>query len=292
MSVKNSKGKIGWGSVVPFTADCSSIRPTRWKPQGQANISYNIDIRLHTPPKLTNEGYVSILSYEKVEIAAEGIYDADIGGLFIVGCRKIALINQVPKNAYLDCEILLNFQLAPLKQFENRVAYNMEQARHSIWTMDLEIAMVLISQTLVCLFVRYQLYHVKRHPATLIFISLVMLVILTMGQMILLVLNYETLFSQKHDQDTVMFQTGGWLKVNKVIVRIISMKAFLFQFHILQLAFQGRSNDGNQKGLWFVEKMTLLETASLYAYVEFIIMLVDRGNYRHEVVLLLTRLVD
>ncbi|XP_022717738.1 uncharacterized protein LOC111276227 [Durio zibethinus] len=335
MSVRNSEGKTGWGSAVALTVgnqfykqssqvvainvlEFSSIRPTRWESQGQTNISYEIDIRLYTPPKLTAGGYLSMLHDEKVEITAEGIYDADTGGLCMVGCRKLASINQVPENASLDCEILLNFQLVPVKQFENggyirgriestrktydplyfdhldvtSVAYIGEQARHSIWTMDLEIAMVLISQTLKCLFVRYQLYHVKRHMETLPFISIVMLVFLTMGQMIPLVLNYEALFSQKHDQDTVLFQTGGWIEVNEVIVRIISMVALLLLLRILQLAFSGRSNDGNQKGLWFAEKMTLLVTASLYASGAFIVMLVDRGNYRREVVLLPTRPVD
>ncbi|XWS09990.1 hypothetical protein CRYUN_Cryun39dG0037500 [Craigia yunnanensis] len=262
--------------------------------------------------------YASTLPDEKVEITAEGIYDADTGGLCMLGCRKFASINQVPENASLDCEILLNFQLAPVKQFENggyikgriestrkksdplyfehldvsSVAYSREQARHSIWTMDLEIAMVLISQTLACLFVRYQLYHVRRHPRTLPFISLVMLVIFTLGQMIPLLLNYEALFSQKHDQDTVLFQTSGWLEVNEVILRIISMVAFLLHFRILQLAFSGRSNDENQKGLWFAEKMTLLVTVSLHASGALIVMLVDRGNYRREVVLLPTHPVD
>ncbi|XP_021288509.1 uncharacterized protein LOC110419741 [Herrania umbratica] len=336
MAIKNSKGKTGWGSAVALTvgnqfyeqsslqvatdiSQLSSSRPTRWKPQGQANISYKIDMRLHPPPKLTDEVYVASLLEEKVEITAEGIYDADTGGLCMVGCRKLASINLVPENASMDCEILLNFQLAPVKQFENggyirgriestrkksdplyfdhldvySLAYSREQARHSIWTMDLEITMVLISKTLACLSIRCQLYHVKRHPEVLPFISLVMLVVLTLGQMIPLVLNYEALFWQKHDQETVLFQTGGWLEVNEVIVRIISMVAFLLQFRILQLAFADRSiNEGNQKGLWFAEKMTLLVTVSLYASGAFIVILVGRGNHRREVVLLPTRPVD
>ncbi|XVE80145.1 hypothetical protein DITRI_Ditri14bG0115800 [Diplodiscus trichospermus] len=335
MLVKNSKGKSGWGYAVVLIignqfyeqnslaavidgSELSSRRPGTWKPQGQANISYMIDIKLHTPQKLTNEGYVSILRDEEVKITAEGIYDADTGRLCMVGCRKFASTNRLSENASMDCQILLNFQLAPVKRFKNggyirgriestrkksdplyfdhldvsSAAYSREQARHFIWTMDLEIAIVLISQTLACLFVRYQLYHVKRHPETLPFISLVMLVILTMAQMIPLVLNYEALFLQKHDHDTVLFQTGGWLEANEVIVRIISMVAFLLQFRMLQLAFSGRSHDGNQKGLWFAEKMTLLVTASLYFSGALIVMLVDRGTYKREVVLIPTRPVD
>ncbi|XVF70218.1 hypothetical protein PTKIN_Ptkin11bG0142700 [Pterospermum kingtungense] len=335
MQVKNSKGKTGWGSAVPLTvgnqfcelsgllvaldaSEFSSLGPRKWKPQGQFNISYKIDLRLHTPSKLTNKGYASILPDKEVEITAEGIYDADTGGLCLVGCRKFASINQFPENASVDCDILLNFQIPPVKQFENggyvrgriestrkksdplyfdhidasSVAYSSEQARRSILTMDIEIVMVLISRTLECIFVRNQLYHVKRHPETLPFISLVMLVILTMSQMIPLVLNYEALFSQKHDQDTILFQSGGWLEVNEVIVRITSMVALLFQFRILQLAFSGRSNDRNQKGLWFAEKITMLMIVSVYSSGALIVMLVDRGTYRREVVLLPTRPVD
>ena len=74
-------------------------------------------------------------------------------------------------------------------------AYSVEQARQSIWTMDLEIIIVLISNTFVCVFVGLQLYHVKKNPEVLSFISLVMLVILTLSYVIPLVLNFEALFS-------------------------------------------------------------------------------------------------
>ncbi|GMJ10186.1 hypothetical protein like AT4G21700 [Hibiscus trionum] len=328
MVVKSSKGRIGWGSADVLTIDnqfseqtisvvsASTIngfeRPTKWEPQGRANISYKIDIELHTRAKLTDESYASVVPDEKMGITAEGIYDADTGGLCMVGCRKFVSIDRAAGNASMDCTILLNFQLAPVKGSENggyargriestrkesdllyferldvsSVAYSREQARHSIWTMDLEIAMVVISQTLTCLFVRSQLYHAKRHPKTLPITSLVMLVILTLGQLIPLVLNYEALFDRKHNQDTVLFQTGGWLEANEVIIRITSMVAFLLQFRVLQQAFSSRSNDGNHKGLWSAEKTTLFVTLSLYISGAFIVLLVDRGNYKREIVLL------
>ncbi|KAK8368786.1 hypothetical protein V6Z12_A01G065800 [Gossypium hirsutum] len=332
ISVKSSKGRTGWGFADALTVNNQLYmhthlmfaainddfeRLTRWEPQGRANISYIIDIKWHNPLKLTNEGSASIALDEKMEITAEGIYDADIGGLCMVGCRKISSIDQFG-NASMDCDIILNFQFAPVKGFKNEryirgrirsireksdllyfhpldvssVAYSREQARHTIWTMDLEIAMVVISQTLACLFVRSQLYHSKRQPNRLPFTSLVMLVILTLGQLIPLVLNYEALFHQKNDQGTVLFQTGGWLEVNEVIVRITSMVAFLLQLHILQQAFLSRSNDRNGKGLWFAEKMSLLVTLPLYLYGAFVVLLADRANYRCDTVLLPTRPVD
>ncbi|KAK8706199.1 hypothetical protein V6N13_049774 [Hibiscus sabdariffa] len=323
MLVKSSKGRIGWGSADVLTIDnqfseqtmsvvsASTIngfqRPTKWEPQDRANISYKIDIKLHTRPKLTDESYESVVPEDKLEIAAEGIYDADTGGLCMVGCRKFASIDQAAGNAPMDCNILLNGgyvrgriesarEESDLLYFDHldvsSVAYSREQARHSIWTMDLEIVMVVISQTLTCLFIRSQLYHAKRHPKTLPKTSLVMLVILTLGQLIPLVLNYEALFNRKHNQETLLFQTGGWLEANEVIVRITSMVAFLLQFRFLQQAFSSRAHDRSQKGLWFAEKMTLLVTLSLYISGAFIVLLVYRGNYKREIVLLPFGLID
>ncbi|TYH30135.1 hypothetical protein ES288_A01G069600v1 [Gossypium darwinii] len=337
MSVRSSEGRTASGSADALTVNnqfCKQAgialtvirnddfeRPTRWEPQGRANISYKIDIKWHTSQKLATKNYVSVVPDEKMEITAEGVYDADTGGLCMVGCRKFALTDRAlgnTSNTSIDCEILLNFQFAPVKGFENggyirgriestrdksddlyfdpldvsSVAYSREQARHTIWAMDLEIVMVVISQTLICLFLRSQVYHARRHPKTLPFTSLVMSVILTMGQLIPLVLNYEALFYRKRDQDTMLFQTGGWLEVNEVIIRITSMVAFLLQFRILQQAFSSRSNDGNGKGLWFAEKMTLLVTLSLYVSGALIVLLVYRGNYKREIVLLPTRPVD
>ncbi|AES89200.1 DUF2921 family protein [Medicago truncatula] len=48
----------------------------------------------------------------------------------------------------------------------------------------MEIIMVLISTTLACVFVGLQLYHVKKHPNVLPFISVFMMSILTLGHMI------------------------------------------------------------------------------------------------------------
>ncbi|TYJ48488.1 hypothetical protein E1A91_A01G065700v1 [Gossypium mustelinum] len=330
MLVESSEGRTGWGSANALTVNSqlymharlsfASIRddfskPTRWEPQGRANISYRIDIKWHTPSKLTDEDNASIVPDEKMEITAEGIYDADTGGLCMIGCRKL---DQPLGNDSMDCGILLNFQFAPVKGLEkggyirgeiksirkksdllyfdhldvSSVAYNREQARHTIWTMDLEIALVVICQTLVCLSVRPQLYHSKRHPNRLPFTSLVMLVILALGQLIPLVLNYEALFYHKNDQGTVLFQTGGWLEANEVIIRITSMVAFLLYFRILQQAFSSRSKDGNGKGLWFAEKMTLLVTLPLYVSGAIIVLLVDRANYKCDIVLLPISPVD
>ncbi|XVF04220.1 hypothetical protein REPUB_Repub05bG0063600 [Reevesia pubescens] len=313
MKLKSSEGKTGWGYAVPLCVDDRLYKqylyPMGAPPgprlvslrsalSGPVNISYEIRISLRPAPK------------GKVDITAEGFYDADTGALCMVGCRKIGSNNQVSQNASVDCDILLNFQLPPVKPNKeggyvkgsiestqkrsdplyfnpltlSSAAYSVEQARQSIWTMDLEIIMVLISNTLVCIFVGLQLYHVKKNPEVLSFISLVMLVILTLGYMIPLVLNFEALFLKKQGQNSMLVQRSGLLEGNEVIVRIITMVAFLFQFRLLQLALSARSDDENQRGLWFSEKMTLLVTVPIYAIGAFITMLVNWGKHIPEVV--------
>ncbi|KAF9604427.1 hypothetical protein IFM89_006436 [Coptis chinensis] len=45
-----------------------------------------------------------------------------------------------------------------------------------------------------------------------------MLAILTLGQMIPLVLNFEALFKTNHNRQNIVMGSGGWLKVNEVLV--------------------------------------------------------------------------
>ena len=84
--------------------------------------------------------------------------------------------------------------------------------------LDLEVAMVLISNTLACVFVGLQLFYVKKNPEELSFMSLVMLVILCLGHMIPLLLNYEALFLGNRNRGNVLLGIGGWLEVNEVII--------------------------------------------------------------------------
>jgi hypothetical protein len=87
--------------------------------------------------------------------------------------------------------------------------------------MDLESTMALISMTLACIFIAVQLFHVKKVPEALPAMSITMLVVLALGYMIPLVLNFEALFKNSNKQ-TVPLSGGGWLEVNEVVVRIFS----------------------------------------------------------------------
>lgn len=203
----------------------------------------------------------------------------------MVGCRNVDLnSNQQTTEDSVDCEILVNFQFPPTNQNSSNtgtikvsiestrkksdplhfkrldlssVSGYMVEAERSIWRMDMEITLVLVSTTLACVFVALQLFHVKKHPDVLPSISILMLLILTLGYMIPLVLNFDAMFTHNTNHQDVFLSSGGWLEVNEVIVRVITMVAFLLQFRLLQQTWSARSANGKQKELWDMEKKAL-----------------------------------
>ncbi|OVA07768.1 Protein of unknown function DUF2921 [Macleaya cordata] len=257
------------------------------------NVSYRIsftpapDFSLVGKLSSTN---ISFSPNKPFEIAAEGIYDTKTGGLCMVGCRNLWLNHQKStRSDSMDCDILINVQFPPLNAKKGETvkgsiestrgktdhlyfqrlelsstAIYTNQARESIWRMDLEITMVLISNTLACVFIGLQLFFVKKHPDVIPSISLVMLVILTLGHMIPLVLNFEALFLTNRNRQNVLIGSGGWLEVNEVIVRVVTMVAFLLQFRLLQLTWSTRLGEGTEKGLLNAEKNTISVSLPLY----------------------------
>lgn len=156
-------------------------------------------------------------------------------------------------------------------------------------TMDLEIPMALISKTLVCVFVGLQLDHVKKNSEVLSSISLVMLMILTLGHMIPLALDFEALCSTKPDETKFFFRRGDeWFGANEVIITVLMVVAFLMLLRLLHLTFSARSHDINKKSLWYAEEMTLLVIACLYAAGAKTTLLVAWEKRRSEAVLLLS----
>ncbi|XVF18843.1 hypothetical protein REPUB_Repub11eG0057700 [Reevesia pubescens] len=171
-------------------------------------------------------------------------------------------------------------------------AYTTDQGRSSVRRMDPEITTVLISNTLACIFLGLQLYHVKKNPEVLSFISLVMLAILTWGYMIPLLLDYEALCSNKPDQDKFLSHSSGWFELNEVILMVVMVVAFLLLLHLLQSTITARSHDGNRKCLWFAEEMTLLLFAFLYATGAKITLRVAWEKHRPELMLPLSSSVE
>ncbi|KAK3204169.1 hypothetical protein Dsin_018215 [Dipteronia sinensis] len=255
------------------------------------NISYKMSFTPEFGFKFGGGGEMS--PSETVKISAEGIYYKDTGVLCMIGCRQLGsghLKENLTKNVSLDCEIVINVQfralnvegsenvkgtiestrekLDPLNFGRLELSSNSiytRQAVDSVWRMDLEITMVLISNTLACVFVGIQLYYVKQHPDVLPFISVVMLIILTLRYMIPLLLNFEALFkANSNQQQNIFLGSGGWLETNEIIVRVVTMVAFLLQFRLLQLTWSARQGDGSQKDLWISEKKVLYVCLPLY----------------------------
>lgn len=252
------------------------------------NMSYRMSF---TPPPDFRFG--GDTSSKEVRISAEGIYDRDTGLLCMIGCRHLESINQrLIKNGSLDCEIMVTIQFPSLNAEGGEIvkgtiestraksdplyferlqlsanSITTSQAKASIWRMDLEITMVLISNTFACVFVGLQLFYVKRHPHLLPFISIMMLIVLTLGHMIPLLLNFEAMFVANHNQTNGFFRSGGWLEVNEVIVRVVTMVAFLLQLCLLQLTWSSRQQgdgNGSQKCWWVSERKVMYVTLPLY----------------------------
>ncbi|KAG2238746.1 hypothetical protein Bca52824_091986 [Brassica carinata] len=154
--------------------------------------------------------------------------------------------------------------------------------------MDLEIAMVLISNTLSCLFVGMQLYHMNKHQETLPFISVAMLILLVLGHMIPLLLNFEELFKSSHNnQESLFFENDRWLEAKEIVVRIVTMIAFLLECRLLQLSWSARKNaeDHHQRdAVWNAEKMVSYVCLPLYITGGLIAWLVNHNRTPKRVV--------
>lgn len=302
MSLKNRKGQIarGYASPLFYGQHFYQSGVYRWSrnaslpvqressvpmpnyQNGLLNISYRISFSAPTDFKLAGENLAS----KKVEISAEGTYDKNTGSLCMTGCWQRESMN----NRTLDCEIVVKVQFIPLDasgmdhitgtieskrpksdplHFDNlelsSVSIYGNQAKESIWRMDLEITMVLVSNTLACLFLVLQLFYVNKHPDVLPFISVLMVVIMCLGHMIPLLLNFEAMFAAKRNQQSVFLGSGGWLQVNEVIVRVVTMVAFLLQLRLLQLTWSSRQGNTSEKSLWESEKKVTYLTLPLYA---------------------------
>ncbi|KAG8386318.1 hypothetical protein BUALT_Bualt03G0136500 [Buddleja alternifolia] len=287
--------------------DMGSISKPEKKKVALLNMNYKIGIRPFRRVKYgdwfpTLDWSINLRS--RVEITAEGVYDVETGHLCMLGCRKLLSYNLKSTNhSTTDCEILVKFEFAPLNErrgsglikgsiksmrekvdplyFEDlsllSAAFYRSGAKKSISRMDLEIILVLISSTFVCIFVGLQLIHVKRNPEVLPCISLVMLVILCLGHMIPLVLNYEALFSRTRKTPTV--DSGGRIELGtiEVIVRVVTMVALLLIMRLLQLVWTARSSDRNEKGSSCGEKKAGL--ISLLMYMVTTLTIVRIGKY-------------
>ncbi|XP_044509364.1 uncharacterized protein LOC123228135 [Mangifera indica] len=314
MWVKSSKINPSWGTATPlfvgnqfynrYAYQAYSALQANLRDNSPANISYLISINLRSDVSWR---------YEILKFSAEGIYDAETGQLCMVGCRHIVPKNQSLIHDSIDCEVLINFQFPPssLKMKEGYIegtikstrvksdplyfekfdvtsaTYTTPAIKKSIKRMDLEIIIAVITNTLACVFMGLQLFHVKKHPEVLPFISISMLFILTLGHMLALLLNFEALL-----QKTVVLGSNQWFEANQVLVRTLTMVAFLMEIRLLHLSWSARSAGGNPEALWFAEKSTLLVSLPLYAAGALILSLVIWRNRSHDNILLVFHLTQ
>ncbi|PKA48753.1 hypothetical protein AXF42_Ash018695 [Apostasia shenzhenica] len=281
-------GKVGDGLAVPLALGESIYRNLSVDPPSVSenksiwNISYSLSHTFILNPHLNGP---------EADISAEGIYNTKTGMICMVGCRYVSpsKAKQV-KNAYFkDCNVLINIQVPALNpkpgdhltgtirsmrqksdllyfeplEISSLVLYG-DEAVQSIWRMDIEIIMVLISLTLTCIFTVLQLFHVHKRPQLVPSISIAMLIILTLGHMIPLMLNFEALFSMNRNRQNVLQSSNGWLEVNEVVVRLMMMAAFLLQFRLLQVTWSLRSSSEGKQGLWVAERKVIKICLPIY----------------------------
>ncbi|ERM98237.1 uncharacterized protein LOC18426238 [Amborella trichopoda] len=295
-TIKNSHGEHNWVYFTPlFLGESNLQRPMYALPDAseihtsksnyslnQLNVSYSISFAMSPEFRWKDS--------EFVEIAAEGIYDPQTGILCMMGCRKLGPENGNLKNISMDCEIYIHVQFSPLNpklasvehrsgtikstrkkkdplyfeplELSSRNLYH-ELAKESVWRKHLEVIMVLMSLSLASIFIVLQLLYVKKHPDVLPFASVLVLTVLTLGHMIPLVLNFEAFFLNPNRQNVLNWR-GGWLEVNEVVVRLITMVAFLLQFRLLQVTWSAKSSAGLGNSPWIYEKKAAFVSMGLY----------------------------
>ncbi|KAL6199184.1 hypothetical protein ACLB2K_028970 [Fragaria x ananassa] len=250
-------------------------------------------------------------------ISAEGIYDDTEGSLCMVGCRDLSTNRyQQPTNDSIDCDIAVNFKFPPGNPKTNRRSfingriestrdksdplyfelveltaaayYTYDEAEQSIWRMDVEIILVLLSNTLACFFGTLQLFHVKRHPEVLHSISTCMLYILGLGYLFPLTLNFNAMLTPLSSQ-TLILGSNGWHEFNGLIVNVLTMVGFLLQLRLLQLTRSAREANGNIKELWAVEKLALLVALPVYVAGSLVMLLLMNWRKRDSIIDMVSR---
>ncbi|XP_039011152.1 uncharacterized protein LOC120140205 [Hibiscus syriacus] len=208
---------------------------------GLLNISYKMRISVpswEVYPGLTpvNKSSNEYLETEFM-ISADGIYDNATGILCMVGCTRLMSGEKSFSSHSMDYEILVNVYFSPQDSnrrskikgsiesmcentdplyFEPMQFLGWAHYRHwiseSIWRMNFEMIMSVISNTLSIIFVAFQIFHVRKHRGAGPLVSLLMLVILASGHLIPLVLNLEAMFEQDSER-SVLIRGGTWIEI-------------------------------------------------------------------------------
>ncbi|KAI0524373.1 hypothetical protein KFK09_003740 [Dendrobium nobile] len=242
------------------------------------NVSYEISYWSFTNSSSTNRIHT--------RISAEGVYNSSNGHLCMVGCmyNESSVLEDM-----MDCKIQINIQFPPMdpKEGENLngtirstrqildplyfepislSSYKMydEQATEAIWRMDIEIIIVFISLTLSCIFIRSQILYAKKNPDVLPAISITMLVVMSLGFLIPLILNFEAMLIMVKNKQNSFSSSGEWMVVKEVIIRVLNLVAFILHLRMLQVAWSARCAGEGKKDFSVAEKKTMKLCLILY----------------------------
>ncbi|XP_006646202.1 uncharacterized protein LOC102720480 [Oryza brachyantha] len=219
------------------------------------NVSY--DMSYDVAPK----NWSSFGQLERQHIRAEGVYDPTTGSLCMVGCGE--------HNGSMDCKILVSVQffggdkgfgyggggrgrISSLRDSSDRLyfpgkgftvsgMYWRSVVSESIWRMDMESVVVVISTTMTCVLTVLQILHTKRNPRAAASTSITMLAVQALGLVTPLVVNSELVFFNKRKDFAWLSDSDkGWLHLNELMLRVPTLIAFVLQLRLLQLAWSGR----------------------------------------------------
>lgn len=200
-------------------------------------------------------------------IAGEGFYDSNTGKLCLIGCRTVDLkqegLKQLEGDTHKDCQTFFNIQLPPkdssqvlkgtvesLRDPDDRLyflpesfsGFTNKQNSDTSWRIDLEIVLSVLMLSFTVAFLLKQVLYSKRHPETLPYISITMLLLLCLAHMIPLVLDFESLLQNPRIGYHLMEDVGRWPEVNKIVVRFLTLLAMLLQLRLLQLVWKSRTD--------------------------------------------------
>ncbi|KAH0468285.1 hypothetical protein IEQ34_003318 [Dendrobium chrysotoxum] len=249
------------------------------------NVSYEISYWSYTDSSSSSDGV-------HTKISAEGVYNSRNGHLCMVGCmfnESSVLDKQEKIEDMMDCKILINIQFPPMDPKEGEhlngtirstrqtwdslyfepislSSYKMyaEQATESIRRMDIEIIIVVISLTLSCIFIRSQILYAKKNPDVLPAISITMLVVMSLGFLIPLIFNFEAMLIMVKNKQNSFSNSGEWMVVKEVVVRVLTLVAFILHLRMLQVAWSARCADEGKKDFSVAEQKTMKLCLILY----------------------------
>lgn len=208
----------------------------------------------------------------KVDINTEGLYDPKNGKMYMVGCRQVkeewavlSAINDLDEG--LDCflEVVMQYPAVSLIRIEQsvkisitstrphndsiyfspltvstaRVVYE-SQSRGVITEKHLEGLLSIITLTFMVLCLLGQGWHMKQHPDSVAFVSLLMVGIQAVSFATTLITGVETLFAADKNPLLGTFPEEGFRPVS-YLVKVLSLIALLVLIRLFERVWSART---------------------------------------------------